>query len=311
MRRVRPGLGPHLQRPRAGRPHLPADRRPRPLFTPAVADRVVAAVLTTEPEAHALPGSGWTLAKLRQWVGNALGRVVSRSALHRVLRAARLSWKKCKKLLGRRKPEKRRAFLEHLARLYDQVRRDEVVLVYVDESHSHRDLDLGYTWGRVGERVWRVSDCPPLADRINWYGASNFTDGRCLLWADGACNKEATAAFLGRLAGWLPKDGRRVVVVWDGVPWHRAAVVQQAARGPGIELVPPPGYSPDLNPLEGLWKWMREEATQLCGHPTLAALAEACQACIATIHESPLDLVARPWPRFERDPEVEKRGFSK
>ena len=38
----------------------------------------------------------------------------------------------------------------------------------VDESHFHRDLDLGYTWAPVGERVWRVSDCPGLSERINW-----------------------------------------------------------------------------------------------------------------------------------------------
>lgn len=272
---------------------------------------MVETVLATEPKAHALPGSGWTLKKLRQWVSDRLKRAVSRSALHRMLRAARLSWKKCKKLLGKRNPEKRRAFLEQFARLYDQVRRDEVVLVYVDESHFHRDLDLGYTWGRVGERLWRVSDCPPLADRINWYGAYNFTDGQCLIWADGACNKEATVQFLHRLADWVPKDGRRVVVVWDGAPWHRATIVQQTAQELGIEVVPLPGYSPDLNPIEGLWKWMREEVTQLCCYPNLATLLAACQAVIATLNQNPLELVARLWPRFERDPEVEKLGFSK
>ena len=35
---------------------------------------------------------------------------------------------------------------------------NEVILVYADEVHIHRDLDLGYTWGRQGERLWRQSD---------------------------------------------------------------------------------------------------------------------------------------------------------
>ena len=62
-------------------------------------------------------------------------------------------------------------------KLYDQLRKGEIVLLYVDESHFHRDMDLGYTWGRVGKPVWRTTDCPPLRDRINWYGAYNAADG--------------------------------------------------------------------------------------------------------------------------------------
>ncbi|MCB0198496.1 MAG: transposase [Anaerolineae bacterium] len=32
-------------------------------------------------------------------------------------------------------------------------------------------------------------------------------------------------------------------------------------------MMPLPGYSPDLNPIEGLWKWMREEVTQHIATP--------------------------------------------
>lgn len=239
-----------------------------------------------------------------------LQRVVSRATLSAMLAAARLSWKKCKKLLGKRNPDKRQAFLGKLARYYDRVARRQVVLVYIDESHFHRDLDLGYTWGRIGERVWRVSDCPPLADRLNWYGAYNFTDGACLVWAEGACNKENTVSFLRRVNEWVRRDGRRLVVIWDGAPWHRAQVVQDAAHGLDIALVPLPGYSPDLNPIEGLWKWMREDVTRLCCHPTLKALFDACKDFVETINKDPLSLVNRLWPRFDLDPDTEKLGFS-
>lgn len=126
---------------------------------------------TTEPISHDLPGHGWTIKKLRQLLGNTWNRVVSKSTLHKMLKAAGLSWKKCKKLLGKRNPEKRQAFLDQFEELYEQVVNKEVVLVYIDESHFHRDLETGYTWGPVGERIWRVSGCPPLSDRINWYGA--------------------------------------------------------------------------------------------------------------------------------------------
>ncbi len=235
---------------------------------------------------------------------------MSRSTLHRVLTAAGLSWKKCKKLLGKRSPHERAAFLGRFAGLFERVTRREVVLVYVDESHFHRDMDLGWSWGRVGERLWRVSGCAPLSDRINWFGAYNFSDGGCLIWAEGACNKETTCEFLHRIDDWTGKDGREVVVIWDGAPWHRAEVVRQTAAELGMTVVALPGYSPDLNPIEGLWKWMREEVTQHHCHDTLRDLFDACKRFIDEINRDPLAVVRRLWPRFDLDPEVEKLGFS-
>ena len=138
---------------RPGRDDVPSHGRSRPFFAPAVVERIVETVRQTEPTTHGIPGHGWTLKKLRRSVGEKLQRVVSLPALHATLRAAGLSWKKCKKLLGKRNPHKWAAFLERFAGLYERVVRREVVLIDVDESHFHRDLDLGWSWGRVGERL--------------------------------------------------------------------------------------------------------------------------------------------------------------
>jgi transposase len=303
-------LGSPLQRVRSRNSHLQTHRRPRPLFAPETIEEIVTTVETTDPKDHDLPGSGWTLKKLRRWVFAKVRRLASRTLLHKVLRVAGLSWKKCKKLLGKGDAKARAAFVVRLLELYESAVRGEVVLVYVDEAHFHRDLEMGFTWGRIGRRVWRRSCCAPLADRINWYGAFNFTDGQCLIWNEGNCCKEHTAEFLQRIDDWLPKDGRRVVVIWDNAPWHKAALVQQAADDLGFELVRLPTYSPDLNPIEGLWKWMREDVTQLQCYGTLRELFEACKAFVARINETPLEIIGRLWPRFELDPEVEKLRVS-
>jgi len=71
-----------------------------------------------------------------------------------------------------------------------------------------------------------------------------------------------------------------------------------------------PGYSPDLNPIKGLWKWMRQELTQLCCYSNLKALFDACKSLVKTINTDPLGVVNRLWPKFELDPDEEKLGFS-
>src|SRR5262249_11116467 len=93
--------------------------------------------------------------------------------------------KKVKKLLGKAKPEKRAAHIQELLRLFTGVCDADILLIYIDEVHIHRDLDLGYTWGRRGQRIWRTSDCPKLSDRLNAYGAYDFTNGECLCCATG------------------------------------------------------------------------------------------------------------------------------
>jgi transposase len=268
-------------------------------------------VAETEPVDHGLPGHGWTVKKLRDWVKRVFACEVSRTLLRTLLPDHDLSWKKCQKLLQKADPEKRAAYIQEFTRRFEQVCRQEIELVYIDEAHFHRDLDLGYTWAPKGQPAWRASDCPPLADRINWYGAYDFNQGRCFLWNEGSCNGQHTAQFLGHLAQWLGDIDRPVLIIWDGAPCHRAKVAQAAAAQWGFILLPLPGYSPDLNPIEGLWKWMREEVTQHHCYATMRELFDACQAFIADINSHPEQLVDRLWPKFELDPDFEKLLVSK
>jgi transposase len=259
---------------------------------------------------HQLPGHGWTLKKLGRWVEVKLGRQVSRNTLRHILKTRGLSWKKCKKLLSKADPQKRKTFVEQFQLLFERMCRDELCIVYVDESHFHQDLDLGYTWAPVGKAVWRESTSPPLSARINWYGAYDFSEGQAFIWHEGKCNSEHTVQFLQRLIAWPHLANRQLLIIWDGAPWHRSQTVRTQAQQLGIELIQLPAYSPDLNPIEGLWKWMRQEVTQHFCHVSLHDLFLDCRAFIDAINLDPITMISRLWPRFELDPDYEKLLFS-
>lgn len=260
----------------------------------------------TEPVVYGLPGYGWSLKKLQAWVAHVFGLTISRGALRRLLKRNGLSWKKCQKLLGKANPEKRAAFMQEYLALFEQLCAGQIRLVYIDESHFHREMDLGYTWAPVGERAWRISDCPRLADRINWYGAYDFSNGQCFIWNEGACNGENTVKFLQHLKAWLGHSPLPTVIIWDGAPCHRAKIVQAAAAELDFTLMPLPGYSPDLNPIEGLWKWMRQDVTNNHCYPTMRALFDACKGFINRINLDPDAIIARLWPKFVLNPVIEK-----
>ena len=70
--------------------------------------------------------------------------------------------------------------------------------------------------------------------------------------------------FLGHLLRHLPG---KLLVLWDGLPAHRAGLVSdfiRAQRGRlAIEWLP--GYAPELNPVEYLWGyWKHRELPNFC-----------------------------------------------
>jgi transposase len=74
----------------------------------------------------------------------------------------------------------------------------------------------------------------------------------------------------------FPSD--TLILIWDGAPHHRAKAVRAAAASLGLTLLPLPGYSPDLMPVEALWRWLREDVTYHHCHATAEDLTRRVAA---------------------------------
>jgi transposase len=305
-------MGASVPRPRTEQTILPADRWSASQAGRDRKKRIVETVKHDQPQQHQLPGYGWTLKKLQRWVEEQFGRRISRTTLRSLLKQAGLSWKKSKKVLAKADPVQRAAFVEQFQGWFEQVCQGKCRLIYLDEVHIHQELDAGYRWSKVGQADWVPSHCPSLKNRLNWYGAYDFSTGQCLIWQQGACNGDNTVAFLQHLADWLVLEPQETVrIIWDGAAYHsRTTAVRAQAKRLGFELVDLPSYSPDLNPIEGLWKWMREEVTQHHCYRYLYQLERACLDFIERINRDPEAIIRRLWPKFELDPDYEKVLFS-
>ena len=63
------------------------------------------------------------------------------------------------------------------------------------------------------------------------------------------------------------------VLVLDGAGWHGARALTVP---PNITLVPLPPYSPELNPVERVWLYLRERSLSLRVFPDYRAIVDAC-----------------------------------
>jgi transposase len=100
--------------------------------------------------------------------------------------------------------------------------------------------------------------------------------------------------FLDHLAASRPPEAH-VVLVLDGAGWH---VSRDLVVPANIALVILPPYSPELNPVERVWLYLRERFLSLRLLPSSDAIIDAC--CDAwnrlTIEPGRLrSLCAYPW----------------
>ncbi len=100
--------------------------------------------------------------------------------------------------------------------------------------------------------------------------------------------------FLAELARAVP-NGTHAVVVLDRAGWHVSA---DLAVPPNLTLVRLPAYSPELNPVEKVWRYLRDRHLShrvLAGYG--AVLDAACQAWNAVRAEPGRlrSLTAFPW----------------
>ncbi|MBV8703439.1 MAG: IS630 family transposase [Acetobacteraceae bacterium] len=259
--------------------------------------------------AGADPPPRWTLRRLIGFVRDRFGRLCCRETIRAVLHRLNLSWQKARKLLGRADPERRTAFLEQMRPVLEGAQRDRHVLAYLDEAHIHQDADLGHGWGERGQRFHVASTSPGLAARVSLYGLCLYNEGQVRLWPYARANGEHTTDVLHRPRAEFPDSA--LILVWDGAPYHRAKAVRAEAAGLGITLLPLPGYSPDLMPVEALWRWLREDVTCHHCHATADDLTRRVAAFEAQVNQHPYAITDRLWVKDRLDPEEEKLRFSK
>ena len=88
-------------------------------------------------------------------------------------------------------------------------------------------------------------------------------------------NTETMCELLGKIAA-LGLSGP-ITLVLDNARYQRNAVVQALAGQLGITLLFLPSYSPNLNLIERLWKFMKRHALYGRYHPTFAEFQAAIQ----------------------------------
>jgi transposase len=94
--------------------------------------------------------------------------------------------------------------------------------------------------------------------RVNVIGGIELQEMRVHSTLVETVNAETTLGFLDQLKQAYPQ-APKIHVILDNAGYHRSQMLQNSARNNGVALHYLPPYSPNLNPIERLWKLMNEQ----------------------------------------------------
>jgi transposase len=207
-------------------------------------------------EAYGFRGDVWTCERVAGVIGEEFGVSYSKSQVSRLLK--RLGWtpqvpitraiQRDEEAIGRWRVGPWPALLE-------KARRERRTLVFVDESGFYLLPGVVKTYAPKGRTP--VVDEWQTRDHLSVMGGVTPQGKVYSLVRPKPLNGLHSIEFLvhlGRLVG------DRLLVIWDGSPIHRRAEVKAfvAEAGGKIHLEALPAYAPDLNPVEWLWRQLKE-----------------------------------------------------
>ena len=140
--------------------------------------------------------------------------------------------------------------------------------VFVDESGFYLLPSVRRTWAPIGQTP--VLREKAGRDHLSVISALSLHGSLYSAMQQASFNSAGVIGFLREL---LARIEGKVLVMWDGAPIHRSKEVRhflsQEGEGAGerLLLVRLPAYAPDLNPVEGVWSYLKGvDLPNLCCH---------------------------------------------
>jgi transposase len=245
------------------------EREGRPPKLDEDAEEEIGRVIGEPPTEEGYNATRWTAPRLARHLEKELGVEVHPETVRRALRRLQFSWKR-----PRRKLPPDPDYAEHVRALVEAVATAgaETTVLFEDETELRRFPPLRRMWMPVGEQ-WGV-DVPESNDKFCLYGALDIATGETITEAYPKGKSKYTKSFVEQL---LAEVDGAILLVWDRARWHTSkAVEEMTSEHERIETVLLPKRSPEDNPVEDLWRQLKNTVAANLER-SLGALKEACR----------------------------------
>lgn len=188
------------------------------------------------------------------YVQSTFDKKYSVSGMTKWLHAHEFSYKKPHAVPAKANKEQQSKFIQYYKRLKKSAGNTEAIY-FADSVHPQHQTQLVYGW--IPKGISKEIATTPYQKRFNFIGGICLNGYRFTYHQADKVNAETICDFLWKLRKNNP--GRfKVHLIWDNAKYHRNDQVTAFAKELGIKLHYLPPYSPNLNPVERVWKLMHE-----------------------------------------------------
>ena len=161
--------------------------------------------------------------------------------------------------------------------------------MFEDEAGFGRINKPKRCWCRKGKRP--SVPCHHIREYRYVFGAVDPKDGESFFLVMPRCNTACMNVFLRELSKMFPDD--YIVLVADGAAWHKAKGLMIPSN---IEIVHLPPYTPEMNPIEQIWKELRARGFRNEVFPTLEKVVDRlCEVLRSLSAQTIQSITGRTW----------------
>jgi transposase len=212
---------------------------------------------------------------------------LSVSAMAKYLKSLGLKYRKPGTIPAKADVIKQKKFLEEeLKPRLAEAKEGKRALYFADAAHFVLAPFLGYLWSFVRLFI----KAPAGRQRFNVLGAINaFTHKLITVTNDSYINAQSVCELLRKLA--QEHLTTPITIVLDNAKYQKCILVAELAAQLKIELLYLPSYSPNLNIIERLWKYVKKSCLNGKYYENFAIFTAGILKCLNSLpeHEDELD----------------------
>ena len=196
------------------------------------------------------------------FVKKEFGVVYTIGGMTSLLHQLGFSYKKPKGVPGKAKTEEQKAFI----RKYKRLKKKEGLIYFADSTHPMLNPVLSSGWIRRGKEFEVKTNSG--RERVNINGAIEIKSLNVVSRSCKRVNGGSMCDLLRAIRLKHPK-AKKIHLILDNAPYNKSKQVKELAWDLRIKIVYLPAYSPNLNPIERLWKYMKKEVMANRYYPDL------------------------------------------
>jgi len=275
------GLRSLAAQPRSG-------RRPRLTKTQK---RELYRLIEKGPQPAGFPGACWRSPMIQELIQRKYKVSYSVYYIAALLKNLGLSYQKARFIADASDPKKRKQWREETwPALLKLAQEKHAYILFGDEASFPQWGTLSYTWAPRGQQPVVKTSGKRKGYKV--FGLIDYFTGRFFY----QCTQErlASASYQEFLQAVLRQTRKPILLIQDGAKYHTSKSTREffARHAARITVFNLPSYSPDYNPIEKLWKKIKQKETHLHYFPTFASLMNKVEEAMVRFVNAPKEVLS-------------------